>query len=145
MKLGVVGAGGWGTALANHLAKSGHDVLIWAREPEVVESLNGEHVNHLFLPNSPVSPAVVADGDLARVVSHAEMVVSAAPSHAVRHIAQRIRNGLDGKTPTVVSVSKGLDPESLKTMTAVLAEALPDCPIAGTPDYCDVDRVRLIF
>lgn len=131
MKLGVVGAGSWGTTLANHLAKSGHDVSIWAREPEVVESLNREHINHIFLPNSPISPAILADGDLARVVGDAELVVSAAPSHAVRQIAERIHSCLDGKTPTIVSVSKGLDPESLKTMTAVLAEALPDCPIAA--------------
>ncbi len=131
MKLGVVGAGSWGTTLANHLAKSGHDVSIWAREPEVVESLNREHINHIFLPNSPISPAVLADGDLARVVADAELVVSAAPSHAVSQIAERVRSGLGRRTPTVVSVSKGLDPESLKTMTAVLAEALPDCPIAA--------------
>ena len=131
MKIGIVGAGSWGTTLANHLAKNGHSVSIWAREPEVVESINADHINKIFLPDSPLSKDLLADGVIGNVVADAELVVSAAPSHVVRSLSEDIRRGLSGNAPTVVSVSKGLDPETLDTMTGVLAVTLPDCPIAA--------------
>ena len=131
MKIGIVGAGSWGTTLANHLAKNGHSVSIWAREPEVVESINADHINKIFLPDSPLSQDLLADSDIGNVVADAELVVSAAPSHVVRKLSEDIRRGLSGSAPTVVSVSKGLDPETLDTMTGVLAVTLPDCPIAA--------------
>ena len=60
MRATVVGAGSWGTALANVLAKNGHDVHIWAREPEVVASINEQRVNALFLPTCALSEGLVA-------------------------------------------------------------------------------------
>ena len=128
MRVTVVGAGSWGTTLADMLARSGHEVALWAREAEVVASINRTRLNELFLPGRPVHPAVRAYGDLARAVQDAEMIVSAAPSHAVRSVSRAMAGGLRGR-PTVVSVSKGLEADSLATMSAVLEETLPGLPI----------------
>ncbi len=62
---GVIGGGAWGTALAQMLAAEGAPVRLWAREEEVVAAINAEHRNPLFLPNAPLSPSLVATGDLA--------------------------------------------------------------------------------
>src|SRR5205823_3409844 len=131
-RIAVVGGGAWGTALADLLARKGDfdTVTLWAREPEVVESVNREHVNHMFLPGAALAPAVAAVGDLTAAVRGAEVVVSAAPSHAVRDVMIRARDKI-GRGALVVSVSKGLDPERLSTPSCVLADVLPkDAPIA---------------
>src|SRR3989442_1647179 len=131
-RIAVVGGGAWGTALADLLARKGDfdTVTLWAREPEVVESVNREHVNHMFLPGAALAPAVAAVGDLTAAVRGAEVVVSAAPSHAVREVMTRARDKI-GRGALVVSVSKGLDPERLSTPSCVLADVLPkDAPIA---------------
>ncbi len=132
MRIGVVGAGSWGTALADLLARSGHEVRIWAREPEVVESINAIHQNTLFLPDAPLAEGVRAVGGVAEAVRGAALVVSAAPSHAVRRVAREIAAALDGeRPPIVVSVSKGLEEDSHKTMTEVLAETIPGAAIVA--------------
>jgi len=134
-RVAVIGGGAWGTALADLLARKGEfdEITLWAREPEVVESVNREHLNHMFLPDAPLAPGVVGQGDLAAAVRDADVVVSAAPSHAVRDVMTRAGRGLrgGGARPLVVSVSKGLDPERLATPSCVLATVLPkDTPIA---------------
>lgn len=131
MRVGVIGAGSWGTTLADMLARSGHAVSLWAREPEVVESINRDHLNHLFLPDSPISPSTSASCDIKEAVHSAEIVISAAPSHAVREVSRGIATALEGTAPIVVSVSKGLEEESLRIMSDVIAETLPQCPIVA--------------
>jgi glycerol-3-phosphate dehydrogenase (NAD(P)+) len=126
MQIAVIGAGSWGTTLADLLARNGHEVRIWAYEPEVVETINRDHVNQMFLADSRIAESVLAVPHLAEAVRGAELVVSAAPSHAVRDVSQTIAGALDGDLPpTVVSVSKGLETDSLKIMTEVLGETLP--------------------
>ncbi|HXF96964.1 MAG TPA: NAD(P)H-dependent glycerol-3-phosphate dehydrogenase [Gemmatimonadales bacterium] len=127
MRVAVLGGGAWGTALADLLARKGEDVVLWAREPEVVESVNREHLNPVFLPDAPLAPSLRAEGEVGRAVEGAELVVSAAPSFAVRAVVSQAAPALGGR-PVVVSVSKGLE-DDLKTMSTVLAEVLP----AGTP------------
>jgi glycerol-3-phosphate dehydrogenase (NAD(P)+) len=128
MRIAVVGGGAWGTALADLLARKGDAVTLWAREPEVVEAVNREHVNPLFLPGAPLTPALRAEASLAGAVRDAEVVVSAAPSHAVRPVMTDAARALGGK-PLVVSVSKGLEPERLERPSCVLGDVLP----RGTP------------
>jgi glycerol-3-phosphate dehydrogenase (NAD(P)+) len=125
-KIAVIGGGAWGTALGDLLARKGEaeSVTVWAREPEVVESINREHVNQLFLPNATLGPTLRANGDLVQTVRGAEVVVSSAPSHVVRDVMARVGPALAGGA-MVVSVSKGLDPERLTTLSCVLGEALP--------------------
>src|SRR5262245_52092539 len=125
MSVTVVGGGAWGTALADLLARKGEDVTLWAREPEVIESVNQRHVNEMFLPNASLSPAVRAEGNLSHIVAGAEVVVSAAPSHAVRPVMQEAAAALKRATPLVISASKGLDPDRLERPSCVLGQVLP--------------------
>ncbi|MGH7520359.1 MAG: NAD(P)H-dependent glycerol-3-phosphate dehydrogenase [Gemmatimonadales bacterium] len=129
MKIAVVGGGAWGTALADLLARKGEEVTLWAREPEVVESVNRSHVNEVFLPGAALALTLRASGDLAAVVRGADTVVSAAPSHAVRSVMTQAAAAIGKSRPLVVSVSKGLDPDRLERPSCVLGEVLP----AGIP------------
>ncbi len=122
-RIAVVGGGAWGTTLADLLARRGETVSLWAREPEVVDGINRDHVNALFLPGAALAPALQATGDLGEAVRGAEVVVSAAPSHAVREVMGRAAAALADR-PLVVSVSKGLEPERFETMSCVLREVL---------------------
>ncbi|HYX82864.1 MAG TPA: 2-dehydropantoate 2-reductase N-terminal domain-containing protein, partial [Gemmatimonadales bacterium] len=128
MKIAVVGGGAWGTALADLLARKGEHVTLWARESEVVESINHRHVNELFLPGATLESSLRAELELAAALQDAETVVSAAPSHAVRAVMREAAAALAGR-PLVISVSKGLDPDRLERPSCVLAEVLP----GGTP------------
>ncbi|HYK81911.1 MAG TPA: NAD(P)H-dependent glycerol-3-phosphate dehydrogenase [Gemmatimonadales bacterium] len=131
-RLAVLGGGAWGTALADLLARKGtfQSVTLWAREPEVVQSVNAEHVNHVFLPRAALAPTLRASGELTEAVRDASVVVSAAPSHAVRAVMTGAAPAI-ARGALVVSVSKGLEPERLQTMSCVLREVLaPSVAIA---------------
>jgi glycerol-3-phosphate dehydrogenase (NAD(P)+) len=125
MKCAVVGAGAWGSALANVLAKNGHVVQLWAREPDVVEAVNAVRENRRFLPGVPVHPAVHATASMSEALGAAEMVVYVAPSHALRDVAL---SGAACVPPGAVLVvaSKGIERESLSIMSDVVAAAVPD-------------------
>ncbi len=123
-RVAVVGAGSWGTALANLLASKGEAVVLWAHETEVVDEVNKRHRNDLFLPEAPLEPTLQATNDLAAAVGGAEVVVSAAPSHAVRPVMREAAAAL-APGALVVSASKGLEAQGLKRMTQVLADVLP--------------------
>ena len=128
MKITVVGGGAWGTALADLLARKGETVTLWARESEVIESVNHRHRNDIFLPGADLAPTLRAEADLDTALRGAETVVSAAPSHAVRSVMTQAAAALSGR-PLVVSASKGLDPERLERPSCVLGDVLA----AGTP------------
>jgi glycerol-3-phosphate dehydrogenase (NAD(P)+) len=128
VRVAVIGAGSWGTTLANLLAHAGHEVAIWAREPEVAESINRAHVNEVFLPGKRLHSGLEAHRDIAPAVRRAELVVSAAPSHAVRAVSGVAAAALDSQ-PVVVSVSKGLESGTLDTMSSVLEETLPELSV----------------
>lgn len=128
MKVAVIGGGAWGTALADLLARKGEQVTLWAREREVVESVNDRHVNEMFLPGATLAPSLRAEQELAAALREAETVVSVAPSHAVRSVMQEAGAALS-KNALVISASKGLDPERLERPSCVLADVLP----GGTP------------
>ncbi|HEY6809028.1 MAG TPA: NAD(P)H-dependent glycerol-3-phosphate dehydrogenase [Gemmatimonadales bacterium] len=129
-RVAVVGGGAWGTTLADLLARKGASVALWAREPDVVAGINRDHVNAVFLPDAPLAPALAATSDVAAAVGGAEVVVCAAPSHAMRQVMTGVAGALGGaRRATLVSVSKGLEPERLATMSCVLADVCG----AGTP------------
>lgn len=128
-RVAVLGAGSWGTTLADLLARKGCEVRIWAYEPEVVEAINATHENPPFLPGAALHPRVRAFGDAREAVAGAEVVVSAAPSHAVRAVVGRVAGCLRDGT-LVVSATKGIEVDSLEFMSAVLAEILPEARVA---------------
>ena len=139
MNVAVVGAGSWGTTLGNLLAGRGHSVKIWAREPEVVDSINRVHENALFLPGFELDGTLAAYGEIADVVSGAELILSATPSHVVREVAGKVALALNEASPLIVSVSKGLESDTLKPMTEVLEEVLPGRSIVALsgPSFAD--------
>ncbi|HUO22872.1 MAG TPA: NAD(P)H-dependent glycerol-3-phosphate dehydrogenase [Caulobacteraceae bacterium] len=122
--VGVIGAGAWGTALAEVCARAGRAVTLWAREPEVRESVNAEHQNTLFLPGVALSDSIRAVGDLA-ALAECDLVLAVPPAQHVRATLQTFawfaRPGLP-----VILCAKGVEQGSLKLMTEVLAEVLPN-------------------
>ena len=124
MNCAVIGAGAWGTALANVLAANGHAVTLWAREPDVVDAVNTTRENRRFLPGTCLGDGVVATGDMARALGGAALVTYVAPSHALREVvASGERAVLDDAV--LVVASKGIERGSLAIMSDVVAETLP--------------------
>jgi glycerol-3-phosphate dehydrogenase (NAD(P)+) len=123
-RVGVIGGGSWGTALANLLADNGHQVRLWVRDPALARTLERERRNPIYLPGIRVSDQVMPDSDLAAAVEDAEVLVSAVPSHAAREVMERAAGSLDPEA-LVISTSKGIENDTLARMTEVLAEVLP--------------------
>lgn len=120
-KIAVLGAGSWGTAIANHLALAGHDVVIWGPEESVLRSIQDRHENSVYFPGVSLSPALQTESDISQAVKDREMVVFVVPSSAYRSVAQQLRNQLSSDT-VIVSAAKGLEGSSLKTMAGVLSD-----------------------
>ncbi len=122
-RVGVIGGGAWGTALAQVCARAGREVTLWAREPEVVESVNARHENATFLPGVPLDPLIRATGDFAGLAG-SDLVLAVPPAQHMRSTLQAFsahaRDGLP-----ILLCSKGVEQGSLKLMTEVLAEAIP--------------------
>ncbi len=134
----VLGAGSWGTTLANLLATKGHAVRLWAHEAEVVEAINRQHCNPVFLPNVVLAPELRAFGDPPAAVEGANVVLSVAPSHAVRSVVRRLA-GILPPEMLVVSATKGIEPESLALMSSVLEETLarPRVAVLSGPSFAE--------
>jgi glycerol-3-phosphate dehydrogenase (NAD(P)+) len=123
-RIAVLGAGSWGTTLAHVLGCKGDEVRLWAYEAEVVEAVNHQRENPLFLPGVPLSPRIRAVADQREAVAGCEVVVSAPPSHAVR----RVIEGMAGAVPAgtlVVSATKGIEADTLALMSQVFEECWP--------------------
>src|SRR5512140_3156036 len=120
----VVGFGAWGTALAAHAARQGHTVRGWAREADVVESVNTRHENAPLLPGVALPPELTATNDPAEAVRGADVVLFVPPSKHLRSVAGLVEPHLSEKARVVVA-SKGIEEGSLQLMSEVLAEALP--------------------
>ena len=128
MSVGVIGAGAWGTALAQVAARAGGEVILQAREPEVVEAVNGRRENPLFLPGVRIEDGVRATADMAELAA-CEVVLAVAP-------AQHMRASLAAFAPharpgaPLVLCSKGVEQGSLALMTQVAAAVAPESPLA---------------
>jgi glycerol-3-phosphate dehydrogenase (NAD(P)+) len=127
-RAGVIGAGAWGTALAQVAGRAGLDVLLQAREPEVVDSIRERRINEAFLPGITLDDRVSVTPDLADLAD-CDVILAVPP-------AQHMRSTLAAFAPfhrsgvPVILCSKGIERGSLKLMTDVLAETLPDAPAA---------------
>lgn len=126
--VGVLGAGSWGTTLADLLVRRGCRVRLWAYEDEVVQGINARHENTVFLPGCPLAEELTATNDAIAAVEGADVVLVVAPSHVVRRVVRQARPGI-GKQALVVTATKGIEPESLLLMSAVLEELLPEHPV----------------
>jgi len=125
MRASVIGLGAFGTALANILASRSDDVLAWAREPKVVESINVARENRAYLPGVAVSPRVRATLSLEEALVGSELVVFATPSHATRDVVKKALPYLREHVP-LLTVAKGIENDTLMTMTQLLEDCLPE-------------------
>jgi glycerol-3-phosphate dehydrogenase (NAD(P)+) len=117
--VGVIGAGGWGTALAGLLAEGGHQVHLWAREAEVVRQIREESENRSFLPGARLPEELQATGDLQETVAGAEMVLSVVPSQFVSSVMSQAVPFIE-RDAQVVSATKGIELSTLRRMDQVL-------------------------
>ncbi len=120
----VIGAGSWGTAIANLLAKKGLDTVLWAYEPHVAEGIAREHRNPVYLSEIALDPRLRATNSLEEAVSGADLVVSVSPSHVVRRVMHEAGRYL-AENALIVSASKGIEVDTLRTMDQVFEEVLP--------------------
>jgi glycerol-3-phosphate dehydrogenase (NAD(P)+) len=124
--VGVIGAGSWGTALAALLASNGHQVDLWAYETEVVRQIEQDRENKTFLPGYPLPETIRPISDLKSVIAQKDLLVLAVPSHFFR----RVVSGLVSFLPLVkkdclwISATKGIENDSLLTMSALLRDLL---------------------
>ena len=123
-KVSVLGAGAWGTALAKVLAEKNDDVVLWARNVDVVTQVNARHENERYLPGAKLPESLRASTDLKESLDGATMVVFVAPSHATREVAKLAAPFIQKNVP-VVSATKGIENESLEFIDEVLAHELP--------------------
>jgi glycerol-3-phosphate dehydrogenase (NAD(P)+) len=126
----VVGAGAWGTALADLLACNGHDVALWAFEPDVVKSINDRHENTRFLAGAALAPALRATGNFGEALDGAALVCVATPAQHLRAILTRGASWLPGRAAVCVA-SKGIERETLALMSEVVAQEAPGRPVVA--------------
>jgi len=120
---GVVGAGAWGTALAQLCARAGLGVTLWTRKPALATALAETGRNDLYLPGVALAPAIRATSDLADL-SAADLILATTPAQHMRSVLARLAPELP-KGAAVILCAKGVEQGSLKLMTQVLAETLP--------------------
>lgn len=119
-RVGIVGAGAWGTALAVTAARAGGDVTLWAREPEVVTSINQRQINEMFLPSIKLPDAIHAVNDLSAMLAQDALLI-VAPAQYVRGTCERLASdGLEASLPMVIC-TKGIEQGSLMLMSQVVA------------------------
>lgn len=126
----VIGGGAWGTAIADRLARNGHPTRLWAREADVVESVNTQHVNTRFLPGAALAPSLICTDDAAEALTDAALVVYAAPSHVLRRV---VADGAKSVPMTAVLAvaTKGIERETLALMTDVVEAEAPGRPVVA--------------
>jgi len=132
MRIGVLGAGSWGTVLAYLLANNGHRVVLWAYEPQVVTSINSEHVNPFYAKELRLPDTIIACSDVREAVMHAEVVLSVIPAQFVRRFLKELAGSLPSGVPIVVC-SKGIERGTFATMEEVFMQELPEPNRTG---YC---------
>lgn len=120
-RVSVVGAGSWGTAFAAITAGKGVETVMWARRPELAEAITGRHRNVDYLADLELPPTLTATSDIERAVAGASVVVMAVPSHAYREVFRQVMPFL-GRNAPVVSLTKGIEQDTLRRMTVVMAE-----------------------
>ncbi|MBM4387364.1 MAG: NAD(P)-dependent glycerol-3-phosphate dehydrogenase [Deltaproteobacteria bacterium] len=125
-KIGIIGGGGFGTAIATLFSAKGFESVIWVNEKEVSSEINNRHANSLFLPGIELDHGIRATNDLSEAVSGAEMVVGAVPTEWMRSVYTRIEaDGLASSDAVFLSCTKGIERRTLMMVSQVLEEIFP--------------------
>jgi len=127
IRVAVIGAGSWGTTVAA-LASANTPTVLWARRPELADQINQAHVNTDYLPSFSLPARLRATSSMAEAVCDADVLVMAVPSHGFRDVALEAADLLRPWVP-VVSLSKGLERDTLMRMTEVAADVMPGRPV----------------
>jgi glycerol-3-phosphate dehydrogenase (NAD(P)+) len=127
-RIGVLGAGAWGTALANVAAHGGGPVALWGRNAEHIEEIARERENRRYLPGLPLVAGVVPTSDLASI-EEADIILAVTPAQSLRDAARRARPHIR-KGAAVVVCAKGLERDQRKFMTEIIADEAPQVDIA---------------
>jgi glycerol-3-phosphate dehydrogenase (NAD(P)+) len=122
--IGVIGAGSWGTTLADLLAKKGHEVTLWAYEPELVAEMRTSGINNLFLPGIKLSPSLSFTNDLTEAVSSKDLLLFVVPSQVLRGVLKEAIPHM-AESAVIVSASKGIEVTTLMAVSQVYEELLP--------------------
>ena len=126
-RIAVLGAGSWGSALANLLAKKGHNVTVWSFERDVAEAINAQHENPRYLNGIALDQRLAATTSIGDAVRNADVVLSVTPAQHVRGVMSEAARFMRGDA-RVVSASKGIETRTLQTMAEVLEETVPGAP-----------------
>jgi glycerol-3-phosphate dehydrogenase (NAD(P)+) len=127
LKVGVLGGGSWGTTVASLVSRNA-PVQLWARSPDAVLEINTDHSNERYLPGISLPEKLVASGDLAEVVSSADVLVMGIPSQNFRGVLEEVKEHIRAWVP-VISLTKGLEVDTRMRMTEVVEEVLPGHPV----------------
>ena len=128
-RIAVIGGGAWGTALAMVAVRAGAKVVLWARDPAIVAAIRQGHQNPVYLPGIALDPAIGATNDLEAALSDAEAALLAVPAQFMRSALGWLKPVLQRTMPLLVC-AKGIETESLCTMSELAHELVPDCPLA---------------
>jgi glycerol-3-phosphate dehydrogenase (NAD(P)+) len=121
--MSVFGGGSWGTAMAHQLARRGHEVRLWAREPEVVEGINAQHRNPLFVSDLDLHPGIEAVGDLVAAAGHADHWLWVVPVQFSRSVMEALASEMRQEV-VLISASKGIETGTLRRMDEIAGETL---------------------
>ncbi|RBP49686.1 NAD(P)H-dependent glycerol-3-phosphate dehydrogenase [Arenicella xantha] len=127
LKVGLIGGGSWGTAVASLIAKN-TDVSLWARSPDTVKEINKKHTNKKYLPDAVLPKNLVAYSDLEAVVANADVLVMGVPSNSFRDVLKQVRPFIRPWIP-IISLTKGLENGTDLRMTEVIQRELPGHPV----------------
>ena len=127
-RIAVVGAGAWGTALAQTLTSAGHRVVLWAHRPVTARAINARHSNDDYLPGIALAPSLTATSDLVDIAG-SDIVLMVTPAQHLRAISSGLKDHI-GKGAPVVICSKGIEQATGQLMSQVLAESLPQATAA---------------
>ena len=125
MKIAVLGAGSWGTALAKVLSENDHEVRLWGRNAAQMKEMADTHENKKYLPNIALKSNILMTSDLKEAVSGAHVYVLTVASQSVREVVGNLKPYV-GINPLIVNVSKGVEIGSLKRISEVVSEIIPD-------------------
>jgi glycerol-3-phosphate dehydrogenase (NAD(P)+) len=127
MRIAIIGAGSWGTAVAG-IAAQNTDAVLWARRPALADAINARHENADYLPGLVLPPSLRATSSLEEACTGADAVVMGVPSHGFRDVIGAAAPSI-AATAAVLSLSKGIEQHTLARMTEVIADVLDDHPV----------------
>jgi glycerol-3-phosphate dehydrogenase (NAD(P)+) len=128
-RIAIIGGGAWGTALALVAARAGAEVTLWARDPAIVAGINERHENAVYLPGIPLDRAIAATNELQIALGGADAALLVVPAQFMRGVLGLAKPLLPRSLPLLLC-AKGIEAESFRTMSELLAETAPDSAIA---------------